>query len=531
MQRYRPQRFNATLQIPIQYRGHSMNRPRRGLSALALILALAIPFSAEAQRQPVYQDGVILPNHLTKQTTTGLIKDAGTPAVGDAQGKGISPIGINDVKAPLGVCTYSADPTAPGTYLCLGHDTAGVPTVSVNSVGGAGLLGLNVNLNGTVYPFPGAGNGNVVGPTSPNPTALMLGCWNGGTSLIGCGTVPSTLGATFNAGWAGMGGSAYSGNKDMARITINDYPLSDEFGFNTYAITSGLVVGMVVPANAVGNAINAADQTIVAYGKTLSPIKGVAAVTGQSFMGASGSLSQVWGVVGNVINCQDAPCTGGGFGGNGIIYSAEFDMNLVPKTGGVAPDITAIGLHIANNSTTAVAANHLHAGINFTATSATFPWKTGIAFQVGSTATAILLSAAAPGVSQPSQIVKFASTKSDGSTLVAPIVLTALGTLGVTIPSPTGFFSISGGGLSVNQPVNGGLNTVYLTRATDTAPTGNLIIGVNAAQNATTFAIDVSGNAVFAGMSVTSLAGSAGAGGLNVCVDNVGVFYKKASCP
>jgi hypothetical protein len=368
------------------------------------------------------------------------------------------------------------------------------------------------------------------------PTALNnLGLGSGNTPIfagVTLGTAPSSLGAILSSEWAGPNWTSYTGNQDMMRIMVNNYPLSDEYLGGTVPLVSGLVVGMVVPSGAIGGA-TVGDQVLIAYGKTLSSTKGVAATTGFSFMGAAGS--QAWGLVGNVINCQDFPCTGGGFGGGGVLYSAELDMNVVPKTGSVAPDLTAIGLHIVNNSLTDVAGGYLEAAINISATQQ--PWDVGISFSDGASRTAAMnLGRAATGVSQPSQVLAFNAENSGGSNLTDTLFETAFGTLQLNLPTTSSFFQVVGGAIAVAQPANGSTTgALYLSRATDSGPTGNLIEAVNAAQNSTLFNIDVNGVANYSAAvarsgAPTVAAGQIGYGSTVAAASNCGSLASSVGC-
>lgn len=143
-------------------------RIRRWASLAVLPLSLGLGHAALAGSTQVYQSGILnSAGNLPKMTRNGQIEDAAKNGVaGDVLGLGVNPFAITD-KAGLGVCSNTAATGGAYRAMCLGHDATGNGLLSIDSYGGASNLGFNVRLNGTLYPFPGAGNGNVVGP---NPT-------------------------------------------------------------------------------------------------------------------------------------------------------------------------------------------------------------------------------------------------------------------------------------------------------------------------------------------------------------------------
>lgn len=156
-----------------------------GQAIFALALCAA-PLSVWAQSTPVYQrDLMTSPHDLAKITRNGQISDAGG-LLGDASGRGVNPFAVQD-NLGLGECSNSAVSSGQYNALCWGHDGSGNGLVTLDSYGGLANKSLNFRINGTTYPFPGTGNGNIVGP---NPTVVGdMACWNntGGSLQADCG--------------------------------------------------------------------------------------------------------------------------------------------------------------------------------------------------------------------------------------------------------------------------------------------------------------------------------------------------------
>lgn len=170
------------------------------MRTLAILAGLlwALPALAQTNNIPVFQSGLTTARHAPMFLTPGVIGDSG-PAGGGAPGVGLSELGITNTGTPF--CINDAPVTSLGGYhqFCLGANVLGNGAViSFNPFGGAAQLGMNVNLNGVNYPFPGAGSGNVLGPTSPTPTSGDLVVWNGGTTVRDGGPLPLNV-TTFGA--------------------------------------------------------------------------------------------------------------------------------------------------------------------------------------------------------------------------------------------------------------------------------------------------------------------------------------------
>lgn len=157
------------------------------LAALGLFVS-----SAFGQSNPA---GKFTAGHAVKALNPGgnVQGDAGGVTPGSTTNyTGLSELGITNSGTGLGL--NSAATNAVGGYrqLGLGFDANGNALISFNAFGGASQTGFNLNLNGITYPFPGTGNGNVVGPIST--TSNNSSVWNNsvGTLLADSGVGVST---------------------------------------------------------------------------------------------------------------------------------------------------------------------------------------------------------------------------------------------------------------------------------------------------------------------------------------------------
>lgn len=130
--------------------------------------------SAHAQMTPT---GTFVPGHTIRclNNTCTVVGDAG-PALGSSTSgsKYLTEIGITATGTPF--CINDALTSGPYHQLCFGALALGGGLISYNPYKGATALGLTVNLNGSNYAFPGAGNGNVVGPVTTVVGDIPL--WN-----------------------------------------------------------------------------------------------------------------------------------------------------------------------------------------------------------------------------------------------------------------------------------------------------------------------------------------------------------------
>jgi len=176
-----------------------------GLVKAALIALAAFFLSAPAWAQMV-SSGSFTPGHTVRcqNSTCTVVVDGGGAAGGNIPSQGyLTELGITNTGTPL--CVNDALTSDPNGYhqLCFGANALGGGLIAYNAFAGANSLGLTIEINGADYPFPGAGGGNVLAPTSPTPTGGTVALWNGGTTLV-TGPLPQT---TIDGTVCALGGS------------------------------------------------------------------------------------------------------------------------------------------------------------------------------------------------------------------------------------------------------------------------------------------------------------------------------------
>ncbi len=160
-----------------------------------LLLALSIGLLPSiAMAQNVTSSGTLVPGHAAKWLTNGgVIGDAGGAAGSSKQGSGyITELGITNTGMPF--CINDALTNAAGGYhrLCLGANALGGALLSYDALAGASPLPFQIELNGTLYPWPPTtGTGNVTGPVSTTVGHAALWANTAGTLLSDGGQPPS----------------------------------------------------------------------------------------------------------------------------------------------------------------------------------------------------------------------------------------------------------------------------------------------------------------------------------------------------
>lgn len=166
---------------------------KKFLAALFLLLASAPAVAQNGAN--VRQSGNVTPGHVPMWTTNGAIQDGGTAAQGF-----LTSLGVTNNGGP-GICLNSAPITQPYNRMCLSVGSTGVASLTLEALGGATPQSFEIIVNGTVFPFPGIGLGDVTGPASCTDNALTR--FNGTSGkLIQCSTAfLSDAGAITAAGY------------------------------------------------------------------------------------------------------------------------------------------------------------------------------------------------------------------------------------------------------------------------------------------------------------------------------------------
>lgn len=278
------------------------------IRAGAFVLGLALPALAFAQGTPVYQSGTMGAAHnLAKLTRNGQIQDASPNGIsGDANSRGVNPFGILD-SLGLGACSRDSTGVAYRLF-CLGHDTSGNALLTVDSYGGASNLGLNVRLNGTTYPFPGTGSGDVAGPGSSGDNNLMQFNGTGGKTAKDSGIV--VYGAPLAAG-NGITDDTAAIAARLAALPATGGTLQLNSS-KTYRLASSITL----PANATLDC--GAAPGFASSGGTLNSLGGLRLDTAASIIMGAGSRVQHCPMFHNGISFPVQ--TPGAYAGTAIIY-------------------------------------------------------------------------------------------------------------------------------------------------------------------------------------------------------------------
>ena len=182
----------------------------RNIMVAAAIAAL--PLCAHAQ-STVLQGGPWVPGHVPMYYGSGsqtpVILDGGGAGGGNvgtsvaeigvtAKGTGTPPYAAQGT-GPYGtnICDYDAPTNNPTGYhyICLTANGGSGALIAVGSGGGAAPLAMSINVNGTVYPFPG----NVL---TPGLFSALVPCSAGVEGQTGAVTnsTTNTWGATITGG-------------------------------------------------------------------------------------------------------------------------------------------------------------------------------------------------------------------------------------------------------------------------------------------------------------------------------------------
>lgn len=135
----------------------------------------------------VQQSGPVVPFHAAGWYANGVVVDAGAPTTPYLNSLGL----FNGASCPFGVSSQTTPGTSTSAYslfsIC---QTDSATTLSFTGVNGNPAPNVFFNVGGVNYPFPGPGNGTVLGPS----TSIVsdVACFNNttGTVLKDCGALP-----------------------------------------------------------------------------------------------------------------------------------------------------------------------------------------------------------------------------------------------------------------------------------------------------------------------------------------------------
>ena len=237
-------------------------------TALAFALSLFLTSAASAQSY-IYQSGNVTPNHAVRWITNGIVGDGGTAANGF-----LSSIGVL-AQGPA-ICQQSAAPPSPYNQLCLGVNTAGAATISLQNYGGAAAQNLNFVINGVTYPFPQSLNSLVIGGTAIiNCSTNGYGLYNN-SGILGCEPITASPGGSntdlqYNSSgsFGGISGATSDGtNVTFGAATLR--VLGSSTGYNTLETANAGASNYVTMFPAASDTVVELAQTQTLTNKTIA---------------------------------------------------------------------------------------------------------------------------------------------------------------------------------------------------------------------------------------------------------------------
>jgi hypothetical protein len=146
------------------------------------LVAASLLIAGPAFGQSVQQSGTVTAKHVAAWVTGGVIGDGGSSASSP-----ISSFGVTN-NGGSGICVNSALPTAAGYQaLCLGANTTGPATISLQNFGTATPQNLEFVVNGTPVIIPTGGNNFLI--QSGTPVSGHVPCYSGTVGIVvDCGT-------------------------------------------------------------------------------------------------------------------------------------------------------------------------------------------------------------------------------------------------------------------------------------------------------------------------------------------------------
>lgn len=308
------------------------------MRSLAAIAAIFLLISSPTAAQSVSSSGTFTPGHAIRAATAGssgvVVTDAGGSAGSAVAGSGyLTELGITATGTPL--CINDALTNASTGYhqLCLGASSGGGGVISFNAFGGASTTALQININGTNYPFPGAANLWVAGnQTGLNPWLKWL-----------IEQIPGDLSAFLHgvyvhntSSYLGFSGAIAAADDPTNANADSPRNILSVFGTNN---------GSVAPLVPLWAASNCKVTGALCYGANISAYGLAGAITPKLFgleidlaFGAGNSVGAGSGAL--FINTFNVAKTGPAIQINGV-SSGTFTNGVM--IGGVASDGTMLG--------------------------------------------------------------------------------------------------------------------------------------------------------------------------------------------
>ncbi len=399
------------------------------LIAVALLLSLSSVCWAQS---PVSQSGGVIKNHAAKWQTKGVVSDAG-PASGGNANVGISELPIVGLGKTL--CLYDAPTTNALGYhqLCLAANDGGNATISLTSGGSAIPNSLDININGTAYPFPGSGNGDVVGPSLSVANEFAL--FNGTSGKL----LQTSLDKLIVHSYAFPSGFTSTPTNAVTFQFGTAFPIAGQMPAGTL---QGIVSTMTVPnsytqapwppatfAAYVDNQNSANTNSTVGYFHT-----GYANAPGSGTLG--NNVTGYNTVVQNTdpVNGYAAPNLGKDFG---QMVGFEADNNIWKKAAGITPagkvdGFVAIagGEVVPTGGSTAFRVGYVGGGV---------PWTTAFITDNGAASAGLVLGSVLNAVSQASQGIQLNALNDVGTAVPAVLQVVPDGAVGhFDLRVPTG---------------------------------------------------------------------------------------------
>ena len=149
----------------------------------------------------IVQSGSVTPGHVGSWTTDGILQDGGPASAGN-----LTEIGVTN-NGNVAIAINSGTITSGYTQFGMSVNSGGTAVLSVESYNGGSTPSLLIQIDGSTYPFPGTGGGNVTGPNSSTTNDAVVFADTTGHVIKDAGAPPFLV----NGGTV-TGDSTFSGN-------------------------------------------------------------------------------------------------------------------------------------------------------------------------------------------------------------------------------------------------------------------------------------------------------------------------------